>query len=255
MEDYIYFTDYSFPICEFKLDEVDSSRKTTHFHGTGFFIGTEGYFLSAKHVINSQDFNRSSATISYGIVLERDDNDRRQRFAKDIRQLEEHTKYDIVIGKVDHSPSLLFNSIENAYGWSDVLCFGFPETKKKDYANKYTLRPQFLKGHIVAQLKEEDLPDLNIPPSYELSFPIPKGVSGGPVFIAGQKVLLGVALMSHDSVLSRYEDTEIINDTEKYVEKVVTVTQFGIAANLFEIRDWKPDILEGRSLLELIKNG
>ncbi|MHA1360766.1 MAG: hypothetical protein ACTSRC_21805, partial [Candidatus Helarchaeota archaeon] len=109
--------------------------------------------------------------------------------------------------------------------------------------------------YVVAQLQEEDLPNLSIPHAYELSFPIPKGVSGGPVFIAGQKTLIGVALMSHDSVLSRYEDTEILSDSEKYAEKVVQVTQFGIAANVYEIRDWKPAILEGRSLIDLCIKG
>jgi len=255
METYAYFTDYAFPICEIKLKEGGSSRKPTHFHGTGFFIGTEGYFLSAKHVINNQDLNRCTSTVSYGIVLEKNDNDRRPRFAKDIKQLEEHEKYDIVLGKVDHSPPPLFNSIENTGGWSDVLCFGFPETKSRKNENIYTLRPQFLKGYVISQLQEEDLPNLSIPPAYELSFPIPKGISGGPVFIEGCKTLIGIALISHDSVLSRYQDTEFISDSEKYKEKVVTMTQFGIAANLYEIRDWKPTMLEGRSLIDLCKDG
>ncbi|MEA3221734.1 MAG: serine protease [Thermodesulfobacteriota bacterium] len=255
METYIYFTDFAFPICEFKLKEDGLRRITTHFHGTGFFIGTEGYFLSAKHVINNQDLNNCSSTVSYGVVLERNDNDRRPRFARDIKYVEEHEKYDIVLGKVDYNPSPLFNSIGNAYGWTDVLCFGYPETKSRKNEDMYTLCPQFLKGYVIGRLQEEDLPKLSIPPAYELSFPIPKGVSGGPVFVEGQKTLLGIALISHDSVLSRYEDTEFISNSEKYTEKVVTVTQFGIAANLYKIRDWKPAILKGRSLIDLCING
>lgn len=252
----IYFTDYAFPICEFKLKD-DGSYKTTHFHGTGFFVGTEGYFLSAKHVINNQDLNNRNATVCFGVVLERNDNNRRPRFKVEIKQVEEHEKYDIVLGKVDYKPPPLFKLIENAYGWTDVLCFGFPETKSRKNESMYTLRPQFLKGNVIGLLQEEDLPNLNIPSAYELSFPIPKGVSGGPLFIKGQEtpVLIGIALISHDSELSRYQYTEVISNSEKYTEKVVTVTQFGIATNLYEFRDWKPAILEGRSLIDLCKNG
>ena len=112
--------------------------------------------------------------------------------------------------------------------------------------------PQFLKGYIIRRISERDIPALNIPPSYELNFPIPKGISGSPIFRIGKtKSLLGIALASHDSVLAAYKTTEYEDANEKFTEKMVQVTQFGIAGRIQEIRDWKPSILNGKKLHEI----
>lgn len=250
MTEFYNFGDYVFPICELYLNEANNKFKIKHFHGTGFFIGSEGYFLSAKHVINTIHFENSSSKAVFGAILQDVKDNKLNRFTKKIMQIEEHPEYDIIVGRIEHTPPSFFSSNnQDAYGWEDVHCFGYPENLSKNNEQLYTFGAQFIKGYIMRRISGEDIPLLNIPPSYELNFPIPKGVSGSPVFRIGPvKSLLGIALSSHDSVLAQYETTEVVDGNEKYSEKVVQVTQFGIAARVHEISSWKPSILNGSEL-------
>lgn len=253
MTEFYNFGDYVFPICELYPNEANNKFKIRHFHGSGFFIGTEGYFLSAKHLINNEDFKTADSKTVFGAILQDVQDNRLNRFTKNIMQIEEHPEYDVVIGKIDHTPPGFFSSDnQDAYGWEDVHCFGYPENLNKNHEQLYTFGSQFLKGYIMRRVSQDDIPLLNIPPSYELNFPIPKGVSGSPIFRIGQvKSLLGIALSSHDSVLARYESTDVVNGNEKYSEKIVQVTQLGIAARVHEIRAWKPSILNGSELKDI----
>jgi hypothetical protein len=141
---------------------------------------------------------------------------------------------------------------QDAFGWEDVYCFGYPEDLIKNQEQLYIFSPQFFKGYIVRRLFKNDLPSLELSPSYELNFPIPKGVSGAPVFRVGQeKSLVGVAIGSHDSVLEKYKITEYSDEKEKFTEKLVQVTQFGIAAMASEFSDWAPEILKGKKMSEI----
>ena len=253
MTDFYNFGDYIFPICELYLNEANKKFKIKHFHGSGFFIGTKGYFLSAKHVISVGDFQNIKPKSVFGAILQNVEGNKRNRFTKNILQLEEHPKFDIVLGKIEHTPPGFFSSKnQDAYGWEDVHCFGYPEDLNKNHEQLYSFGSQFLKGYIMRRLSEEELPYLNIPPSYELNFPIPKGVSGAPIFRTGEiKSLLGVALASHDSVLAQYETIEVIDKNEKFTEKTVKVTQLGVAARMYEIREWQPTILNGAKLQDI----
>ncbi|MDO9041270.1 MAG: serine protease [Desulfocapsaceae bacterium] len=252
MTEFYNFGDYVFPICRLHLNE-SGKYNIKHFHGSGFFIGGDGYFLSAKHVINNEDVKEITSNTAFGLILQDVQDNGLNRFTKTIICLEEHPKYDVVIGKVDHAPEKFFSSNnQDAYGWEDVHCFGYPDDLNKNHEQKYAFGSQFLKGYIMRRISKEDIPFLNIPPSYELNFPIPKGISGSPIFRIGSvKSLLGIALASHDSVLSRYESTEVLDGNEKYSEKTVQVKQVGIAARAFEIRDWKPSILNGLALKDI----
>ena len=134
----------------------------------------------------------------------------------------------------------------------NLHCFGYPEHLSKNDDDMYTLEGQFSKGYIMRRVSSVNMPGLGIPPSYELNFPIPRGVSGSPIFrIGAKKSLLGVALKSHDSILSQYEISEIRDGDKHTIEKVAQVRQLGIAARIHELRDWKPNILSGKSLSEI----
>ncbi len=245
------FNEWIFPICELSV-KFNNTADIVRFHGSGFFIGNEGYFLSAKHVINTDDLlketqsNIFSAFISSNVNID-------SREMKKIIAIEEHPKYDICIGKINHNPSPFFDSIDqDAYGWEDAHCFGYPEDLNINHEQLYTFSPQHLKGYITRRVSENDLPGINVPPSHVLSFPIPKGVSGSPIFRIGKnKSLLGIALASHDSILANYETSEYEDDKEKFTEKIVQVTQVGVSARIHEFRDWKPSILNGKALKDI----
>lgn len=253
--EFVYFNDWVFPICEIKIRSGKNPVKLdiSHFHGTGFFVGNEGYFLSAKHVINSLDMKSVSTEIDFAAILTVTEKDRTRRATVLIESLEEHPTLDIVLGKTSHLPKPMFSSAnQDAFGWEDVHCFGYPEDLIKNQEQLYIFSPQFFKGYIVRRLSKENLPSLDLSPSYELNFPIPKGVSGAPVFRIGhEKSLVGVAIGSHDSVLERYKITEYSDDKKEFTEKLVQVTQFGIAARASEFSEWTPEILKGKKLSEI----
>jgi hypothetical protein len=50
----LHLGEFIFPICEVRA-EVPGKLRVHHFHGTGFGIGDEGFFLSAQHVIDQAD--------------------------------------------------------------------------------------------------------------------------------------------------------------------------------------------------------
>ncbi len=253
--EFVYFNDWVFPICEIKIchDSTPLEVQITHFHGTGFFIGNEGFFLSAKHVISCKDMKQASTGKDFAGILNGTVQDRKRKVPILVESLEEHPTLDIVIGKTSHLPEPMFSSeTQDAYGWEDIHCFGYPEGLVKNLEGLYIFSPQFFKGYIVRRLCKDDLPSLDLSPSYELNFPIPKGVSGAPIFKTGnKKSLIGVAIGSHDSVLEKYKITEYSDDKEKFTEKLVQVTQFGIAARASEFSDWSPKILKGKKLNEI----
>jgi hypothetical protein len=247
---FYYFGEVVFPICEIEVgrDEL----KIVHFQGTCFTIGTAGFFLSAKHVINEQCFAQCPAGHALiGLAKPVDSGGRRWTAAK-ITQIESHPACDVAIGKIDHAPPSFFTSHnQDAYGWEDVHVFGYPESRTRDRATGlYEFNPHFLKGYISRRLDRKDVPQYG--PSYELSFPIPLGVSGSPVFRRGpEHSLLGIALASLESAISVHEVVEVDEKAGKYSEKVQKIEQFGIAIRLAALADWTPAVAGGKRLGEL----
>jgi hypothetical protein len=225
-----------------------------HYHGTGFSVGIDGYFLSAHHVVN-QDCLTTCAPGHYiaALVIQGDGENRTYKAAR-ILKTEQYQNTDIVIGRLDCGMLPFFTSRNSdAYGWEDVHVFGYPESRKKaPAADLFQFGPQFLKGYITRRLEAKDLMNPAWDPAYELSFPIPLGVSGSPVFRRGpDHALVGIALGSTDSTVSVYEHTEICGPSGKYSEQVKKVEQFGIAARLSALADWRPVLAGGKRLYQI----
>jgi hypothetical protein len=245
----LHLGEFIFPICEVRA-EVPGELRVHHFHGTGFGIGDEGFFLSAQHVIAQADM-ASGALFAALLKVSKGTEWQPAR----IFQVEQCPGKDVVIGKLERSVPKFFSSAnDDAYGWEDVHVFGYPESLKLDSTTPglFQLKPKFLKGYVTRRLESEDVMSQVWAPAYELSFPIPLGVSGSPVFRTGPAhSLLGIALASVDSTLSVYEHTEMMSPTETLRESVRKVEQVGLAARLHDLRDWRPAIAGGRRLGDL----
>lgn len=250
----IHFGEFVFPICRISSENGADAITLEHFQGTGFTIGTEGYFLSAHHVISKGDLEHCPEKRHIVGALKTSQGGTREWRAFVIRDVEQCPGRDLAIGKIEYIPPPFFSSKNNdAYGWEDTHVFGYPDSRTRDInTGSWDFSPMFLKGYITRRLEPAHAALSSWLPGYELSFPIPLGVSGSPVFRIGpEHALLGVALGSIESSISVYEHTEVIDEQTKYSEKVRKVEQFGAAIRLVDLHDWRPSIAGGRRFGEL----
>ena len=243
--------EFVFPICIFDITKNNKS-KITHFCGTGFSIGTEGYFLTANHVLKQNDLTNCNDNNYIGGIIHVTKNGKSNLEARKILKVEHSKEWDISLGIIDYMPKPFFSlSKEQAYGWDDIAIFGFPHSVKNSCLEiKWDLQGKFLKGYITRRLEFNDLPNnLAIPFSYEINFPIPLGMSGSPVFSFGLKhPLVGIALSSIDTEISQYEYSERQEGSKIFSESVKKLEQVGIVARLSTLFNWKPSILKGKFL-------
>jgi hypothetical protein len=251
---FYHFGEFVFPVCEMGPAAATGESQVLHFHGTGFTIGTEGYFLSARHVINEECLAGCPTGHSLaGLVLPVDQHQRRWTVAQ-ISAVEAHASSDVAIGKIAYTPPHFFSSRNQvAYGWQDVHVFGYPAGRTRSFSSGlYEFNPHFLKGYVSRRLETKDVSLPHSAPSYELNFPIPLGVSGSPVFRTGpDHSLVGIAVGSQESAVSVHEYTEVQDGGGKYSEKVRKIEQFGIAVRLADLAEWSPRIAGGKRLGEL----
>ncbi len=250
----LYLGEFVFPICEFAPADAPNELSIVRFHGTGFMIGTDGYFLSARHVINEECLSRLSDQHVLAAIIKTTDNNERVWKPARITNVEDHSSIDVVLGKIDHRPPPFFSSRRQvAYGWEDVHTFGYPDTRTRNPRNGlFEFNPQFLKGYISRRVEATDPMVAPYGPSYELSFPIPLGVSGSPVFRLGEDhSLIGIAVASLESSVSVHEYTSVEDDGKKFSEVIRKVEQFGVAIRLADVANWAPRIAGGKCLGEL----
>lgn len=79
---------------------------------------------------------------------------------------------------------------------------------------------------------------------FEFSVPIPKGMSGGPAFIASKDDLaIGVAIATIKSevVVSSFE--EYGKNGTKERERISEIVRYGVVLRLLTVKDWLEEIL------------
>ena len=97
-------------------------------------------------------------------------------------------------------------------------------------------------------------------PALELSFPIPAGVSGGPVFVerSGSQSftsgLCGVCLANIQTTSVLYELQEEDSSEGRTIIREQRVIEYGIAASLVPLGD-QPIPMVGKSLYTLVGRG
>ena len=253
--DLYHFSEFVFPICELRRATPADDFSVHQFHGTGFAIGSSGYFLSAHHVIEQRSVVAAQGH-GYIAALVTNVRDGKRRWEPvRVIEVERCQQKDVVIGKLERPlPGFFTSRNDDAYGWEDVHVFGYPDSLKSDFQTSTRLQftPKFLKGYVTRRLESSDVLNAAWAPAYELSFPVPLGVSGSPVFRTGpDHSLLGIALASVESTLSVYERTDVVGPNETLRESVRKVEQVGLAARLHELRDWRPMLANGARLGEL----
>ena len=231
--------DYVFPVMT-----VDIQGATWHyksFLGTGFLIGRRGYALTAAHVIENGGSGPRLGGITHQIVA---------AFVLEshewkgyiIDNAEFHPEHDIALIHLHFSPDPpprsflpLSETTENASRTYSQWCYP-KDILHEIVVNGHALqRPDlvYLEGYVRRRMSKISLPVIRGQTFFELSTPGGLGASGSPLIAKDTPD-------GHWPVFSIYVG-------ERKSEKDLSVG-YGVPSEAF--RDWAPQCLGGRTLLE-----
>jgi len=163
-------------------------------------------------------------------------------------------RVDLAVGRIekaDTDPPFL--GIGHPAFNTELCSIGFPAEHIQDIpgSGKKGYDPRFLKGHATRMLPPGSF--AADAPSIELSYPIPEGMSGSPVYLDlgdDRRFLFGVAIRNYESHLARHES--ILQKGSAEPERVYRVVEYGVSLLLSPFIEWEIGIANGRTLAALV---
>ncbi|AGQ92284.1 hypothetical protein M634_11080 [Vibrio parahaemolyticus O1:Kuk str. FDA_R31] len=227
------------------------SDSASQLWGTAFSIGG-GYYMTAKHVVESAILNFKDGNIDY-VAIGKPDEEKQwcfTSFSED--DIEHHPKLDIAIFKLPedfNGVTPLTWSLDGLDIFDDILSAGYPYSL--DVVNK-VINVRGIKGHIIGTgrhiLNGEDYQ------SYELSFNPPRGLSGCPVISSSNGNIYGVLVgnKSHEMEVASSEEYVVSRQqTELYAK--YEMMHIGISIQSIEFLGYRFDLIEDTLLNHLHK--
>lgn len=206
------------PVCRCHVQ--DEGIFCRQLFGTAFFIGSKGFFLTARHVIGDA-VNHSKGQDVF-LVAKKDDGTSHKSVGHLLSTYEfADAPYDVAVGKVNYkfkSPLKLTQGNKVSH-WQEVASIGYPETSSDYEASDLFMNLRAFKGYVHRETLPSEGPFGRHPNGYELSFLPGKGASGAPVFTVPDEKVIGVAVSSFRSERELYEQTDVLSDGSKYVKK------------------------------------
>jgi len=224
----------SFPI-EWVAPVFCKEGDALQFRGTATLLGGNA-FISAKHVFADPARARDFVLLSHDIL-------RGQTRQLAVERLEPFPddRVDLIVGEVaDFRLYQVYEFIAHVGYQADLQCIGFP-TDLVQVETQPIVQARYLRGHLTGFLDPgafgADAPSL------EMSFPIPAGMSGSPIYIQPvpdapeRRLLAGIALRSHSSHVALHES--ILQRSSEPAERIYRVVEYGIALRLSSFGDWR----------------
>ena len=201
---------YIFPL--FAVTQDSEGVKVGRFIGTGFWLDTEGHFLTCKHVLDSLAPGQLPAI---GQPL----GERRDYFVPVLSSVA-HAQYDVAVGT---APKRAVKGVLPLYKGAlglglDVQAFGFTDAGRSSGA--YELDVRLLRGY-VSRFSPEPL-GLPSPSLIEVSFGSPSGFSGTPLLVGTEVV--GVLYRNIESKLEAYSIHETTEGESQFREIAYRIT-------------------------------
>jgi hypothetical protein len=112
---------------------------------------------------------------------------------------------------------------------------------------------QGFKGHVHRTIGENQGRLRGHPDAFELSFPVPSGFSGAPLFVPSQPkdIAVGVCVGVNRTEEVEFMHEEIQEDGQLSREKRTRMEEYGIAHDIRDLGLWVPPSLGGLTLREL----
>jgi hypothetical protein len=136
------------------------------------------------------------------------------------------------------------------------MMYGYPDELAgvRSDLQGYQLDARHLKGYVTRALLPGDHFQVEAQ-SLELSFPIPKGMSGSPVFVQMQtgRMICGIATGSIEIATVRHRTlAELEEGKPLREEREERIVEAGIAVRTSYYLDWTPGLLSGKKLGDLL---
>jgi len=204
----------------------EPSLSIIQFRGTGFFVGPNGLFLTAQHVVDKQlEVGESFSILARDPALN-------EFVAYRILSTEKHQGgFDLAIGTTEFKNTGWFPiNHRNLPMGQSFYTYGFPLTERQrgpEGYMHYTLNPRYFEGYMTREFMYEH-PGYRETPTYELNFPAPEGLSGSPLLVPGSGAVAGVIYGNAESYTIA-DEREVVSGTEQLVTETRKVVQFGLA--------------------------
>lgn len=239
--DYVNHWDYMFPVIAGETIYEDGKYKIPNpqVFGTASYIGN-GFFITAGHVIENA---QSVGKIRLGYFNEIRDNAQLQT----ISSLKNEVNHAMDVGilfvhdLVDFKPRTLMWKPEFLSLNTEVLAVGFPFAV--DLENK-RINARSFAGRIAARGKFLFKPNSQVV-AYELSFPVPRGLSGAPLLdhhLSAYGVIVGNNEMEMEVTYSK-EELKDGGVERTYIRR--EYLSLGVANAFSSFKDIHFEILEG----------
>ncbi|MBP0118345.1 MAG: trypsin-like peptidase domain-containing protein [Candidatus Nitrotoga sp.] len=246
-----FFETFIVPVCRFS--EAFGSASICEFFGTAFFINGNGVFLTASHVMDAA--NKSIKMSGDFIGLCPRPIDGNVNVACRITSFDKaKSPYDICVGIVDANyPTLLTLADVPVDTWQDVTSWGYPGTAQNRTAGEFWMYGRGFKGYIHRLATTGQMPGVPHPDAFEISFSVPQGLSGSPLFTQGPQMysVIGVCTGVNRGETTEYLSEELQENGMLTRERHVKIEEYGIAQSLRPLLDWQPANLDGRTLREV----
>lgn len=244
--------------------ERDGQIYVERVHGTAFFINSRGVFITAAHVLRNATADMEENGGAIGLVMLRPGDTTHHYEGEILRFTFAPTPYDVAVGVVDQPSKACFELVPTGkiWIWQDVHTIGYPETAVALDAGKIHVRGH--KGYVVRKLGQGSTLIHEHPEAFEVNFSIPKGMSGSPLVLrhdsnlvlgdednqeaAPPFLLIGVCTGNQPAELVDFVYETVEEDGSRFKEKKIRIEEYGIAHDLWSLRQWAPDCLGGQTL-------
>ncbi len=223
--------------------------------GTSFFINLRGTFLTCRHVAIAAQAKAKTKKCEFGLVVKADDGTSKKSEIARIRELEDApAPYDVCIGRTDYNLSSRFLALSNKSidVWQEIATGGYPLSAISGNPVAKQINMRVHKGIVQRILQPDSGPVGQHPKGYELSFLVGTGISGSPLFLADSTDILPVIGICVGS--SRSEEIDEVSEVKEgntvFRETKLRITEHGIAHDLVSLHDWKPKMLQGKTLIQ-----
>lgn len=224
-------SDIVFPLCVGRME--DGAMKYFKSVGTGFYIGQQGYGLTAAHVINQCKNDYPEFPEFFAMFH---DHEYGQYLSKRIDEYELHPTEDIAIIKMNVADkpvsAVLHVSLKNYNHTTEYSCWAFPKNEAEELMNLYDDKRHqyaiiYTQGYIRRRVSRS-LSAFSIGANfYELSEQVGHGASGAPV------------------ILKSTEKFNIIREVIGiYVSEIDgPFSKVSYAVRMADVGEWKPKLL------------
>ncbi|WP_069908902.1 S1 family peptidase [Devosia insulae] len=231
------------PICTYSTKSGNATIE--RLVGTAFLISSDGFFITASHVVTEAQAIVEGTASRIGIVG-KDDNGKSTKSI--VAQLEwYHTApepYDITLGHSAYMSETPFRLSDREVSvWQDVATYGYPVSAIGGDISGLRLNLRAQKGYVQRTTAPSDMHIGNHPNGLELSFLVSPGLSGAPIFInhKDHMEVIAVAVASYKTETTEAELVEVLDDGAEYRERILRIEQFGFAHSLAGLKGWKHD--------------